>query len=501
VGEGKVTRRTFVGGAAATAAGGALARVPAARAAKKTSTDATADVIIVGAGLAGLTAARQLAAKGRSFYLVEARDRVGGRVLNHSITGGEVIEMGAEYVGPTQDHILGLMQDLGIGKFDTYHSGQSIYYVDGTRLTWDDTGPTGSAPPDPLIVADLAKVVAQLDQMSTEVDVSAPWDAEHAAEWDRQSLDSWLRDNTTPAARERFLKLSAIATRAIFGAEPGELSLLFTLFYIAASGNEQNQGTFERNFDTQDGAQQWRIQGGSQAVPLKMAQQLPAGRLALERPVLAISQNGSGVVVEADGATYRGKSAIVAVPPNLAGRIQYDPPMPALRDGLTQRVPEGTLMKLEAIYDTPFWRDKGYSGFIVTDDAPFGVAFDNSPQDGSPGAIFGFAGGNSSREWGQRTTTDRRDATLKAFANLLEDDQALKPSDYVEFLWSDEVWTRGCPVGIHPPGVLSQYGPALREPVGRIHWAGTETSTYWNGYMDGAVRSGERAAAEVLAAL
>jgi monoamine oxidase len=273
------------------------------------------------------------------------------------------------------------------------------------------------------------------------------------------------------------------------------------VFYIAASGNEDNQGTFERNFNTAGGAQEQRIVGGSQVIPLKMAQQLPAGRVALGRPVRSISQDGSGVTVQADGATYRGQRAIVAVPPTLAGRIDYDPLLPALRDGLTQRVPEGTLMKLEAIYDTPFWRDKGFSGFAVTDDAPFSVSFDNSPQDGSPGAVFGFAGGNQSREWGQRTAAERKDATLKAFANLFEDDQALTPTDFVEFLWSDEEWTRGCPVGIHPPGVLSQYGPALREPVARLHWAGTETSTYWNGYMDGAVRSGQRAAAEVLAAL
>jgi monoamine oxidase len=157
-------------------------------------------------------------------------------------------------------------------------------------------------------------------------------------------------------------------------------------------------------------------------------------------------------------------------------------------------------MKLEAIYERPFWRDKGLTGFAVTDNAPFSVCFDNTPRDGKPGAIFGFAGGNQSRLWGQRPASQRKAAVLAAFADLFGP-QALNPIDYVEFAWSNEDWTRGCPVGIHPPGVLSQYGPALRAPVGRVHWAGTETSTYWNGYLDGAVRSGERAAAEVLGAL
>jgi monoamine oxidase len=506
VGDQRLTRRTFVGGAATGAAAGALARVPGAEAARRRrrarrrARTPRADVIVVGAGLAGLSAARALAARGRSFHVLEARDRVGGRVLNHKIVGGRAIEFGAEYVGPTQDHVLALMSDLHIDKFDTYDTGDNIYVADGNRSTWSDTGPTGSAPFDPLILADLNNVVSALDQMSIEVGVDRPWDAPHAAEWDRQTIDSWLRDNTTPSGRERLLKLAALATRAIFGTEPGELSLLYTLFYIAASGTEGTTGTFERNFNTRDGAQMWRIVGGSQVIPWRMAAELPPRHISLGRPVRRIVQDGGGVTVYADGLTYRGKRAIVAIPPTLAGRIVYDPLLPALRDGLTQRVPQGTLMKLEAIYDRPFWRDQGLTGFAVTDDAPFSVCFDNTPPEGTPGAIFGFAGGNQSRLWGQKSAAERKAAVLGAFADLFGS-QALHPIDYVEFAWSNEEWTRGCPVGFHPPGVMSQYGPALRPPVGRIHWAGTETSTYWNGYMDGAVRSGQRAAAEVLAAL
>jgi len=503
VGDRRLTRRTFVGGAAAGAAGGALARVPGAEALRRrrpVRRIPTADVIVVGAGLAGLSAARELQANRRSFLVVEARNRVGGRVLNHSIGNGKAIEFGAEYVGPTQDHILGLMTDLHVDKYDTYDTGDNVYVADGNRLTWSDTGPTGTAPPDPLILADLANIIPALDSMAAEAGVDAPWNAAHATEWDRQSLDSWLRDNTTPSGRERFLKLAALATRAIFGTEPGELSLLFTLFYIAASGDESHPGTFERNFSTQQGAQQWRIVGGSQVIPWRMAAQLGRRRIHLRRPVRRISQNRRGVTVYCDGLTLRGKHVIVAIPPTLAGRIYYDPLLPVLRDALTQRLPQGTLMKLEAIYERPFWRDDNKTGFAVTDNAPFSVCFDNSPPEGTPGAIFGFAGGNDSRKWGQRSAADRKQAVLQAFADLFGE-QALHPIDYVEFAWSREEWTRGCPVGIHPPGVLSQYGPALRAPVGRIHWAGTETSTYWNGYMDGAVRSGQRAAHEVLGAL
>jgi monoamine oxidase len=216
--------------------------------------------------------------------------------------------------------------------------------------------------------------------------------------------------------------------------------------------------------------------------------------------VRRIQQSSSGVTVVSDSVTVTGQHVIVAIPPTLAARIQYDPPLPALRDQLTQHMPQGTLMKFEAIYDRPFWRSKGLTGQVVSENGPIKVTFDSSPRDGRPGIMMGFIGGHEARVWQGRPASERRAAALQNLANYFGN-EALSPREVVEFNWSTEVWNRGCPVAVLGPGTLIDFGTALRKPVGRIHWAGTETSTYWNGYMDGAVRSGERAANEALSAL
>ena len=492
----RLTRRRFVAG---TAAGAAAAAVPGAAGAaprRKGARRPRADVVVVGAGLAGLTAARAIRAAGKSVLVVEARTRVGGRTLNHRLSSGEISELGGQYAGPTQNRILALARAVGVETFPTYATGENVYFWEGSRSTWSDTGPTGTAPQDPVILPDLAQVVQRLNDMSTQVPVGSPWTSPSATEWDRQTLDSWIRDNS---ATQRFRDLSAVATRAIFGCEPRDLSLLYTLFYIAASGDERNAGTFERNFNTRGGAQESRFVGGSALIALRVAKDL--GRAVhLGRPVGRIVQSRTGVTVQADGMTFRGKRAIVALAPVLAGRIRFEPDLPELRDQLTQRNPMGTLIKCEAVYDRPFWRDAGLSGFTVADTGPCNVTFDNTPPDGSPGVLFGFIGGDEARRWGPRPAAERKAAVLKNFADYFGD-RALRPRDYFEGNWTQQRYTRGCPVGVMQPGTLVEYGPALRAPVGRVHWAGTETSTYWNGYMDGAVRSGERAAREALAAL
>jgi len=473
--------------------------VPAAgaSAATKPSSSRTADVIVVGAGLAGLTAARQVLKGGRSVLVVEARDRVGGRVLTHSLGNGDYSELGGMFCGPTQDRIQALAGDVGVGTFPTYNTGKNVFWANGRRLEYPNDTPLGTAPPDPVVAGDIALAVAQLDQMAESVPVDSPWSAAKAEEWDRQTLDTWLRSNTSGSAE--FMAVVSAATEAIFGCEPRELSLLYTLFYIAASGNEQNTGTFERNFNTTGGAQETRFTGGAQTIPLRVAAQL-GSRVLLNAPVRRIDNSSSGVSVFCDPFTVTGQRVIVAVPPTLAGRIDYRPGLPPLRDQLTQHMPQGTLMKFEAIYDRPFWRDKGLNGQAVSENGPIKATFDTSPPDGSPGIMMGFIGGHEARVWEERSADDRRTAALQNLANYFGN-EALSPRSIVEFNWSTEVWNRGCPVAVLGPGTLIDFGAALRAPVGRIHWAGTETSTYWNGYMDGAVRSGERAAAEALAAL
>ena len=448
-------------------------------------------MVIVGAGLSGLTAARELVKAGKSVIVLEARRRVGGRMLNHDLGDGHVTELGGQFVGPTQDHIIGLGDELGVERFDSYNTGNNIYYSDGSRQTFPANLPSGSAPPQ--VLAEAAVAIAQLDDMSTRVPVDAPWTAPDAREWDSQTLHTWLSDNS---ATPKFRGVASAATEAIFGGEPRDVSLLYTLFYIAASGNEENVGTFERNFNTADGAQEQRFVGGSQLIPLAIAREL--GRsVVLGTRVRRIVDGRRTVRVITDKRTFYCQRAIVAVPPALAARIRYYPKLSAQRDQLTQRLPMGTLMKAEAVYDTPFWRDEGLTGQTVSDTGPIKVTFDNSPPDGSIGVLMGFIGGEECRRHQQLSFDEQRSRALDSFANYFGD-QARNPREFLQKNWTNETWTRGGPVPVVGPGTLLDYGPSLRAPVGKIHWAGTETSTYWNGYMDGAVRAGKRAAADVL---
>jgi monoamine oxidase len=455
------------------------------------------DVVVVGGGLSGLIAARAVARAGHSVAVLEARGRVGGRMFDRTIAGGEVVDLGAEFIGPTQNHIRALVDELGIETFPAYADGKSVYVAAGRRTVYAPGGLTGFAPPDPAALADLLLIVPRLDSMSLHVPVDAPHSAPGAAELDAQSFGDWVRRNSTGG--KAFAHLASAATRPIFGAEPREISLLFALFFIAASGDERTPGTFERNFSTRNGAQQDRIDGGTQQIAERVAKGL-GRRVVRNAPVRRIVVQSGYVDVVSDRYVNRARRVIVALPPALAGRIQYEPALPALRDGLMQRMPQGNLVKVQAVYERPFWRGDGLSGTAICDVGPCNVMFDSSPRSGTPGVLLGFIGGDEARAFVRLSAADRRAAALTSFARAFGP-LARDPIDFLEADWAGDPWSRGCPVGIAPPGLLTTYGPALREPVGRIHWAGTETSTYWNGYMDGAVRAGERAAREVLEAL
>jgi monoamine oxidase len=497
-----ITRRRFVAGTLAT---GAAAAVPAAaeaakhkRKRKHPKLPHRADVVVVGAGFAGLTAARKIKRAGHSVVVLEARNRVGGRVLSHNLGGGHISEGGGTFVGPTQDHILALARELRVKTFPTYDTGNNVYVRGSTKIHYSDTNPAlGTAPPDPAALAGLATIVPDLDNKATTVPVNAPWQTPNAAAYDGMTLESYI--NSKPTATPQFKELVPVATRPIFGAEPRELSLLFVLFYIASSGNEHNVGTFERNFDTRNGAQQDRFIGGSMVIAKKIHKAL-RHRVVLSSPVRRINQRRGGVHVVSDRVTVKAKRVIVAIPPTLAGRIDYHPILPFQRDQLTQRYGQGTLTKVAVVYDKPFWRDQGLNGTAVDTGGPLSATFDDSPPGGRPGVIFGFVGGDNARTYAGMSPGSKRQAVLNQLANYFGS-QAFNARRFLETNWSGEQWTRGCPVGIPGLGTLLEYGSRLRDPVGRIHWAGTETSNYWNGYMDGAVRSGERAAAEALAGI
>lgn len=445
------------------------------------------DVVIIGAGIAGLTAARRLVAAGHSVCVLEARDRVGGRTLNHALTAAgaradTVVEVGGQWVGPTQDRVLALIEELGLSTFKTHVAGKSVDLRNGRRSRYG-----GRIPPGALLGAVDAQIaLMRLNRMAQQVPLAQPWAAPQAARWDSQTFQTWIDRHLYTRNGRALLQL---VIEAVFSAEPRDLSLLHVLFYIHSAGS------LERLVETDGGAQDARIHGGSQRICLAMAAAL-GERVRLNAPVLRLEHDDHGVTACGEDFRVQAQRAIVAIPPTLAGRIRYAPALDGLRDQLTQRIPMGTVIKVQCVYPKPFWRDAGLNGQATGDIRPVKISFDNSPADGHVGVLMGFIEGEDGRRAQRQTLEERRAAVIDCFAQYFGE-EARTPLEYIERNWSAEEWSRGCYAGYFPPGVWTDYGPALRAPIGRLHWAGTETAEVWNGYFDGAVRSGERAAAEV----
>jgi len=483
-----ISRRQLVGGAAA---GGAGLVLPSAATAESRGGrfGRRVDVAIVGAGLAGLTAARELSRQGVAVLVLEARRRVGGRCFSRPLGGGatDVANMGATFVGPTQDRILALISELGLRTFPTFNTGQNVLFFGGRRALYEGLIP----PVTPAALAEAIRAIVALNRMASEVPLEAPQSAARALEWDGQTFETWKLANSTTAEGRALLDLGI---EALFSVEPRDLSLLYVLHYIHAAGS------LEILLNTAGGAQESRVEGGTQLIAERLADRLGWRMVVLGARVQRIVQRARLIEVEGDHFSVKARRVVVAIPPTLAGRIEYEPPLPALRDQLTQRLPMGSLVKTIAVYDTAFWRAQGLTGQVTSDTGPVKVTFDASPRSGRPGVMMGFVDGQDARVLTPKPPGIRRQEVLESYGRYFGD-EALSPRRYIDVPWDDEVDSRGCPVGVAPPGVLSSYGTALRDPVDRIHWAGTETATIWTGYMDGAVQSGQRVAAEVLAAL
>ncbi|MGH7605972.1 MAG: flavin monoamine oxidase family protein, partial [Gemmatimonadales bacterium] len=434
-----------------------------------------------------LTVARELVKAGRSVVVLEARGRVGGRVETVHLEDGTALDVGGQWTGPGQDRIIALAKDVGVESFPTYGADAThIEYTANGRVTYKGPVPDN----DPHTLGEVVQTIMALDQMSSEVPLEAPWTAPKAREWDAMTFQTWMDTNVNSEAAKVRL---ALAIEAVYAVEPQDLSLLHAIFYARSGSGLMTL------VSTEGGAQQDRFDGGAQLVATRVAKEL-GERVRLPAPVRRISQEGDSVSVEADGISVRADRAVVTAPPALAGRIIYEPAMLALRDQLTQRSPMGCVIKVQVVYETPFWRDEGLSGRVVSDEGPVKITFDNTPKSGRPGVLLTFIEGGDWRRYDGCSPEERRKAVLERLA-LYFGPKAAKPAHYVERDWPAEEWSRGCYGAVFPAGTWVACGSAIREPVGRIHWAGTETATVNCGYIDGAVRSGERVAAEVLEAL
>jgi monoamine oxidase len=447
---------------------------------------ADVDFCVIGAGFAGLAAALRLKQAGRSVALLEARDRVGGRTFTELRADGTWIDRGGAWIGPGQDRIRALMKEFDVGSYKQYADGEAMMVVNGKQYRYKGTVPRTL---NPFATVNLGTAMLELAKMCKTIPLEAPWDAGKADKWDRITVGQWLDHHVRSLAARELLETAIGGT---YTSDTSEVSLLFALHQMASGGGP------EFVFGVEGASQDSRIVGGMGAVYGPVAAQI-GDSLRLSQPVRRIDQDDDGVTVRSDDTTVTARRAIISVPIAIASQILYEPMLPIDRSFLHQRMPSGAVYKINIVYDEPFWRADGLSGQSAAPGTPASVTIDACTDTGTPGVLCVIIEGPTARDLCALDAADRRAQVLAELVKRFGG-KARSPLDFVEQNWTTERYSGGGMISHAPPGVLTEFGPALREPCGRLHWAGTESSAVMCGWVDGAVRSGERAAAEVMAA-
>lgn len=434
------------------------------------------DVVVVGAGLAGLSAAERLQSAGRRVCVLEARDRVGGRVHDIAINGRPV-ELGGAFASPRHERLLALAERVGVDTFAAYTPMDDLV-ADGDGVLRGEAADLA-----PSSQAALERAIGQLENLGEKVPADRPWEGD--PDFDRMSFESWLAGVEDLEAR------SALQTlfESLYSAPAYEMSAMHVAWRLVRGGGYRTQ------FAREGIAEELRFVQGPAGIAHALSEAVP--NLRLDWPVTGLTQESDRVRVHGPRGEVTARRAIVAVPPTLAGRLTFAPAMPVARDALTQRVPQGGVVKTLLIYSSPFWRAQGLSGVCISAEGPVTVTMDGSPADNAFGTLVCFSDGDHARLLMAHEDQEiRKQLVLEQVARQFGE-LAREPHHYVEQAWMAEEWSRGGYMGVFPPGVLTRYGHALIEPVGRIHWAGTETATEHYGYMEGALASADRVVAEV----
>ncbi len=442
------------------------------------------DCVVVGAGLAGLAAAQELVRKGRDVVVLEARDRVGGRIENAHLSDGQVIEMGGQWLGPGHDSMYELVRRHGLELLEP-SEGDLAMRIDG-QVRHVPTKDEVEHSLTPFEVSDLGQGLLRLRRLAQRVSADHAWAAANAA-WLDQGLLRWVATNVrTPGGQEYFARIFEGGMRVSMG----DLTLAEALRRV-------NDGVdLESLVAINGGLKQQRVAGGVAQVADRMAAEL-GDRVHLGTPVASIRQDADHVVVTTrEGEEFTARSAIVTLPPRLAAALEFDPPLPEWRQEVASRVPTGNVIKAALVYPTPWWKSSGFSGQMGSDEGSIRVIFDNSVRGYPRGILMGFFEGAEASGMSHRSTSLRERAFVEAVVKVFGE-AGRKPIEYLDRDWLAEEFTGGCHGAHFAPGVWTASGPALAEHAGLVHFAGAEYASRFNGYMEGAVRSGVEVAGKV----